>query len=362
MPRFQTGTVDEILEERKSIQRVRVRIGRVKRPATCFTNICGEVAKGDRVIINTTGVDLDLGTGGDDFVVWNLSREKSGKMSGGHILKLRYTPGQIDTLVAESPESPHHKKLQSAASLDGMPVVACGLHSQVAPVAAMLKHLDPDLRIAYLMTDGAALPLAHSDLIWELRDKKVLDATVTCGHAFGGDLEAVNVFSGMIIASEILGADVTVVAMGPGIVGTGTLLGHTGMEQGQVLSAAAALGGRPVAALRISFADTRERHRCVSHHSMSALRFAALARCTIAVPDLEIEKLTAVMNDLIDAGLAEMHDLRLVDSWETASALDEFGLAPKTMGRDFGQDPEFFEAAGAAGLLAGQMIYEVEQT
>lgn len=362
MPRFQTGTVQAILYERKSIQRVKVKIGRRNRTATCLTDTCGSLTEGDRVVLNTTGVDLDLGTGGDDFVVWNLGVEKSGKMSGGHILKLRYTPGQIDTLVAESPESPHHDKLKSAASLDGMPVVACGLHSQIAPVAAMLKHIDPDLRVAYVMTDGAALPLQHSDLVFELREKKVLDATVTCGHAFGGDLEAVNVFSGMVIASEVIGADVTIVSMGPGIVGTGTLLGHTGMEQGQVLSAAAALGGRPVAALRISFADARERHRCVSHHSISALRFAALARCTIAVPDLEIDKLSAVMTDLTDAGLAEMHDLTLVDSWETSAALEEFGLTPKTMGRDFSQDPEFFEAAGAAGLLAGRLIYEVEET
>lgn len=362
MPRFQTATVEEVLEERKTLQRLAIKIGRKKRRATCFKSICGEAAKGDRVVVNTTGVDLELGTGGEDFVVWNLSRDKSGKMSGGHILKLRYTPAQIDTLVAESPESPHHAKLQLATSLDGMPVVACGLHSQVAPVAAILKHLDPDLKVAYLMTDGAALPLAHSDLISELRDKNVLDATVTCGHAFGGDLEAVNIFSGLVVASEVVGADVTVVAMGPGIVGTGTALGHTGMEQGQVLSAAAALGGRPVAALRISFADERERHRCVSHHSINALRFAALARCTIAVPDLEIEKLTSVMNDLTEAGLAEMHDLRLVDAWETSAAMDEFSLEPKTMGRGFGQDPEFFEAAGAAGLLAGQMIYELEET
>lgn len=340
--------------------RVEVKVGRVKRKATAFTQHIGGVKVGDKVVLNTTGVDLDLGTGGEDFVLWNLSRDKAGTMSGGHILKLRYTPWQIDTVVAESPESPHHKAFADAISLDGMPVVACGLHSQIAPVAAMLKSHDPDLRISYVMTDGAALPLQLSDLVATLVSKKLVDGTVTCGHAFGGDLETVNVFTALIASSHVQGADVAIVAMGPGIVGTGTPLGHTGMEQGQVVAAAAALGGRPVAALRVSFADARERHRSVSHHTLNALRFAANARCTIAVPELEIAKLHAVMGDLSDAGLAEMHDIRMVDAWETLPAMEKLGIAPTTMGRTPQDDPDFFEAAGAAGLVAAQMIYEGE--
>ena len=311
-------------------------------------------------MVNTTGTDLELGTGGEDFVLWNLDKEKAGKPSGGHIMKLRYTPWQVDTLVAEAPESPHHEALRSMTSLQGMPVIACGLHSQVAPAAAMLKHADPDLTVAYVMTDGAALPLAHSDLIVQLKAKRLIDGTITCGHAFGGDLESVNIFSGLMAASEVISADVAIVAMGPGIVGTDTVLGHTGMEQGQVVAAVAALGGRPIAALRISFAESRERHRSVSHHSLSALRFGTSARCTVAVPDLEIELLTEVMEDLIAAGIAEMHDVRIVDSWETIASLEKFGIEATTMGRTIQEDSAFFEAAGAAGLLAVQMIYEGE--
>ncbi|MCA1839851.1 MAG: DUF3866 family protein [Actinomycetota bacterium] len=358
MPRFRTAVVTDILTKRDGIVRLMVKAGRTTRRATSFPDATGPITKGDKVVINTTGVDLELGTGSEDFVVWNLSKEKAGKWSGGHILKLRYTPWQIDTLVAEAPESPHHAKLASATSLEGMPVIACGLHSQVAPVAAMLKHHDPDLRLAYVMTDGAALPIAHSDLIATLKTKDLIDGTVTCGHAFGGDLETVNVFSGLMAASEVLSADVTIVSMGPGIVGTETVLGHTGMEQGQVISAVSALGGRPVAALRISFADERERHRSVSHHCLSALRFGTNARSTIAVPDLEIEMLTKVMEDLIGSGLAEMHDVRIVDSWETIAALEKFEIDVTTMGRTVRDDPAFFEAAGAAGLVAAQMIYE----
>jgi hypothetical protein len=357
MPRFDTGVVTEVLETRDGLVVLEVEVGENKRKAANFTGVTGSVGVGDRVVINTTAVDLKLGTGGLDYVLWNLGHERQQTDSGGHIIKIRYTPWQLDTLTAESVESSHHQALEHAASLDGMPVVACGLHSQLAPAAAMLKRLDPDLRIAYLMTDGGALPMAQSDLVATLKGRGLLDATITCGHAFGGDYECVNVFSGLVTASELAGADVTLVAIGPGIVGTSTLLGHTGMEQGQVISAAAALGGRPIAVLRISFADERLRHTAVSQQTIAALRFGALARCSIAVPDLEIEQLTQVMESLTLSGLTEMHDVTIVDAWETVAALEQFDLAPTTMGRSVSEDLHFFEAAGAGGLLAGTFIY-----
>ena len=360
MAKFSTGVVAKILDSTDGIERVTVKLGRRNRPATNFPEMTGKLSVGDKVVVNITAVELALGSGGDDFVLWNLTNEKTAPKSPGHIMKLRYTPWQMDTLAAEAPESEHHEALAGAESLSGMPVVACGLHSQVAPAVAMLKHMDPDLTIAYIMTDGGALPIRYSNTVEDLKTRGLIQATVTSGHAFGGDLECVNIFSSLLAASEVLNADVAVVSAGPGIVGTGTLLGHTGMEQGQVLSAAGALGGRPVAALRISFADERPRHNGVSLHCVAALRFGAVARGTIAVPDFEIEKLNQVMGALNKAGLSEMHDIRIVDAWETEPALKEFDLAPKTMGRSFEDDPEFFLAAGAAGLVAGKLIYEIE--
>lgn len=361
MPNFQTGVVLEIAETLEGLTRIKVEVEDGNRRAASLANLTGEVAVGDRVVLNTTAVDLGLGTGGEDFVLWNLQRQSQRISSGGHIVKLRYTPCQLDVMAAEAPESEHHDALSSATSLDGMPVVACGLHSQIAPVAAMLKLMDPDVRIAYLMTDGGSLPLVHSDLVRTLEQKGLIDATVTAGHAFGGDYETVNVFSGLVTASEVASADMTIVASGPGVTGTATTLGHSAMEQGQAVCAAAALGGRPVAALRISFADPRSRHIGVSHHTLSALRFGALARCTMAVPDLEILELTSVMEQLMESGLTDMHDVRIVDAWETQNALERFGLESITsMGRTMKQDPCFFEAAGAAGLFAGQLLYQTD--
>ena len=53
-------------------------------------------------------------------------------------------------------------------------------------------------------TDGAALPLWLSRQVHELREGGLLDTTITAGQALGGDLEAVNVFSGLAASSIAL--------------------------------------------------------------------------------------------------------------------------------------------------------------
>ena len=45
------------------------------------------------------------------------------------------------------------------------------------------------------------------------------------------------------------------VGQGPGNVGTATPLGFSGIDQGLAINAAASLGGVPIVAPRISFAD-----------------------------------------------------------------------------------------------------------
>ena len=101
-----------------------------------------------------------------------------------------------------------------------MPVVCCGLHSQVPLVAAAAKFARPDARVAYVMTDQASLPLALSDVAARSRAAGLLDATITCGQAFGGEIEAVTLHSGLLAARHVRGADVAIVAIGPGVVGT----------------------------------------------------------------------------------------------------------------------------------------------
>ena len=200
MPAFKTGKVERILEERAGLQRVEVNLDGSPSGRTCSRSSPGRSSWGDAVVVNTTAVDLGLGTGGWHVVHWNLARDHYSAPGPGHIMKARYTSLQTD--VGSSEE--HWTELADITSIDGMPVVAAALHSQVPAIAAAFKHARPDLRLAYVMTDGAALPLALSDLVAQLRDRALLDATITCGHAFGGDYEAVSVYSALAVARHIV--------------------------------------------------------------------------------------------------------------------------------------------------------------
>ena len=317
---------------RPGLQRVDTDLGR----AYVLTQLTGPVAVGDQVILNTTAVDLGLGTGGWHVVHWNLARDTWSEPGPGHIMKLRYTSLQVDAGAAEE----SHPDL--SIDLTGMPVIACSLHSQVPCVAAALVAAAPTARLVYVMTDGAALPLALSDLVVAMVDKGLLIATITAGHAFGGDLEAVSLPSALVLARGALGADAVIVAMGPGVVGTASPLGTSAVEVAQVLDAAGALGGRPVAALRMSGADSRARHRGVSHHTRTALDLAH-TRVMVAAPH----------DGAFDH---DRHDVHVAEPPPMGPLLADAGLTVTTMGRGPDEDPLFFAAAGAAGTLAARLL------
>jgi hypothetical protein len=334
MPSYKTGTVTAILSTRRGLQRVEVD----SEPSVVLTDLVGEVALGDRVVINTTAVELDLGTGGWHFVHWNLANDELRVPGGGHIMKLRYTSLQADTGVAtEDGDVPDN--------LEGTPVVAIALHSQLACVAAAVKAIDENLRVVYVMTDGGALPLALSDLVADLVYEGVVDATVTAGHAFGGDLEAVNVRSALAVARHRLQADVIVAGMGPGSVGTSSATGYSGIEVGAILDTAYDAGGRPVVCLRVSSAEMRERHRYVSEHSVVALTTATHVPVSMPVP--------SDTDGLPDFGPnVYLHE---IDEPDALGLLMRRGITPTTMGRTADDDPAAFAFAAAAGAYAASI-------
>lgn len=348
------GTVASAPPAENGAQRVSVVLDDADAPAIAvvYEALTGLCSDGDRVLCNTTAVDLALGTGGEHFVVARAGEGVSFEdRVPGHIMKLRYTPLQRDVTVVEEEASGFHEVMSEARTLDGMPVVCCGLHSQVTLVAAGVKEYAPELRVAYVMTDEASLPLAVSRMVPELTDAGLLDATITCGQAFGGQTEAVNLYSALLAARHVLGADVTVVAIGPGIPGTATPFGHSGVAQGQALNAAHALGGVPIAVLRLSFADGRPRHVPVSHQTITALRNVALAPALVPVPLLP-EPFGARVDDALEAsGIWSLHERRAVS---LAVLPDTRGVRTRTMGRSAEDDPAFFFAAAAAGILAGE--------
>src|SRR5262249_18281942 len=208
MPSFRTGVVTELLVERPGLQRVRVDLGTGPEPSYVLTQLTGPVALGDRVVVNTAAVELGLGTGGWHVVHWNLARDEWSQTSGGHLMKVRYTSLQADVASAEE----CHPEIADVTSIRGLPVLAASLHSQLAPIAVAIKHGRPDARVVYVMTDGASLPIAISDLVHELRSRGLLDATITCGQAFGGDHDAISLQSALAVAKVIERADVAIVA------------------------------------------------------------------------------------------------------------------------------------------------------
>jgi hypothetical protein len=348
------ATVSAVLANEPDIQRLALAEGAPPADgAICYPALTGACAPGDRVLLNTTAVELALGTGGWHFVVCRAGDgEALADPSGGHIMKLRYTPLQRDVLSVEEEAASSHEVMAAAEDLQGMPVVCCGLHSQLAPAAAAVKAARPGLRVAYVMTDGASLPLALSDLVRACVRAGLVDATVTTGQAFGGGLEAVTLHSGLLAARHVAGVDVAIVANGPGVTGTGTTYGHGEIVQAQAIDAAAALGGRPVGVLRLSFADARERHRVVSHHSLTVFGGLAFGRAVVAVPQLASAEASRVDAALDGAGVWTRHDRMVLPG----VLPDVAGVRFATMGRGPGDDPAFFAAAAAAGEAAVRLL------
>lgn len=355
------GTVIGVVRERPGIQRLDVVADDgASGVADCHTSLTGRCDARDRVLLNTTAVDLSLGTGGVHIVVTRIPEAGSPRgvslddPSPGHIMKLRYTPMQRDVLAVEAQESPHHETMASAMDVGGMPVVCCSLHSQMPMVAAAIKEVRPDARVAYCMLDDASLPLATSNLASSCVASGLLDLTVSCGQAFGGDIEAVTLHSGLIAARHVGAADVVVASIGPGVTGTGTPFGHGGIAQGEAINAVAAVGGRPVAALRMSFADARERHRGVSHHTITSLGRVALASALVAVPRLEASEQERVDAALEAGGIWARHVRADVEP--PRGLPDTRGIVCRSMGRSTEDDPTFFLAAAAAGTVASGLL------
>lgn len=344
MASFRTATVVAVLDRRRGMQRLEVAMADGDHAkAYALTDLTGPAEVGDAVVLNTTAIDLGLGTGGWHVVHWNLARTEFVSPGPGHIMKMRYTSLQADL---GSVEELRGELLAEADDVEDMPVVVCGLHSQVPCVAVAVRRLWPQARVAYVMTDAAALPLALSDLVADLVRLDLLQVTLTAGQAFGGDHEAVNVASALVAARRVEGADLAIVAMGPGVVGTATRLGYSALEVGSILDTVAWLGGRSVAALRFSHADQRLRHQGVSHHSLTALSLAT-HRTAIGVPIGPWEQ--PVRADLERAGLTDRHQVVSVETPDVGALLADVGLRVTSMGRGPDLDPGFFAVAGAAG-------------
>jgi Protein of unknown function (DUF3866) len=305
------------------------------RAAIADCALVGRAEVGDEVIVNVQALDLGLGSGGFDIVHANLTRGLRGAgADGAHVMKLNYTSLQHAV-------DPVERGGGLRVPL-GKPVAVLALHGQLAPLAWAFAAAAPGRALGYVQTEGGALPATHSRTAAELRRRGLLERHLSAGGAFGGEGEAITTIGALHAGLDDLGWDAAVCGPGPGIVGSGSALGHGGMFALDSAHAALALGCQTIVVARMSSADPRSRHRALSHHTRSVLELL-LAPAIVALPARE----DAELADVRDHPRLARHRWRRVQT-----DLDGFaasGLAAETMGRDIAEDPLFFAGALAAG-------------
>ena len=364
MLHWERGTVVELRAGWAGVTRLLIRLEDTDQTvkALAYPELTGSPGMGESVLLNTNALRRDLGTGGEALVVARPEVQQEPQQIDGHMVKARYTPMQTMVDAIDDPASEHYETLRSADGLDGMPVVVADLHSSLPAVVAGIRADAPAARIAYVHTDAAALPAAYSATAAALRAEGLLEATISAGQSFGGDLEAVTVHSALLGARHVVGADVAVVIQGPGNLGTGTGWGFSGVQAAEAVHAAHVLGGTPIAALRVSSADPRERHRGLSHHSATMFGRATLAPLLLPVlhtDDPQYSEFHASVAEQVESTIMGVGRERGVEHRNIAlrseglrAALDVLPVKLSTMGRGLDEDPEAFLYAALAGRCA----------
>jgi hypothetical protein len=316
------GTVTAVVERHEGLARIEVD----GTPCVAYPRVTGPVVLGDEVLVNVQARGLGLGSGGFDVLYANLTRGlELEPEAGAHVMVLPYTPLQHAVAHAEERD-------RLASSLGGTPVVCCSLHSQLAPVCAGLGE---GVRVAYVQVAGGALPVSLSDAVRALRERGLIDVAVAASPCLDGEVQCVGVASALTWAAGA-GYEAIVCAVGPGVVGMGSRLGHGALSVAEAANATTALGGAPIIAVRFSSADPRERHRGVSHHTRTAVELC-IADPAVAWP-----------SGLTAPEWLEGIEVVDVDDWREACA----GLPLEHMSRGPDEEPWFFAASFAAGKLA----------
>jgi hypothetical protein len=328
-----------------SAEPLTVEIDGERRKAWADTALLGEMHEGDEVVVNVEALDLGLGSGGFDIVHVNLTRGLGGGgTSGEHVIKLNYSslqhaiepielPARLMDLggAKSAPEGPD----------EPIPVLVLPLHGHLAPAVWAVAQASPGLKVGYVQTAGGALPGSLSRDVAELRERGLLSGHITAAPAYGGEHEAISVAGALDAAARKLGWGAIIAGPGPGIIGSDSRLGHGGIAALDTAHASLALGLPTLLSPRLSSADPRERHRPVSHHTLTVMQML-LGGVEVPVPASEPVPIAVLATA---AGWRHRLSEEAVDLAGYAAS----GLPARTMGRDLEEDPLFFAAALAAG-------------
>jgi hypothetical protein len=313
------------------------------RPAWADETLLGEMRKGDEVVVNTAALDLGLGSGGFDVVHVNLTRGLVGGAGDEHVMKLNYT--SLQHAVEPVEKCNVFGSTGNRKTLHLTPVLVMPLHGHLAPAAWAAAQAQPGIKVGYVQTGGGALPGSLSRDVAELRERDLLCGHITAAPAYGGEHEALSVAGALDAAANGLGWDAIFAGPGPGIIGSDTRLGHGGLAALDTAHASLALGLPTLVSPRLSSADPRERHRPVSHHTLTVLELL-LGGVGVPVPAGEQDPIAALTTA---AGVR--HELR--EAPVDLECYQASSLPVRTMGRTLSEDPLFFAAALASGRVLG---------
>jgi Protein of unknown function (DUF3866) len=380
MLKLRKATVIDTVEAHPAEQELVVELADgSRRPAIADVALHGLCQLGDEVIVNVQALDLGLGSGGFDVLHVNLTRGLSGegaptdqRSSGSsidrHVMKLNYSSLQhaVEPVEGETLDLPLER-----------PVAVLGLHGQLAAVAWAFAQQHPQAQLGFVQTPGGALPGSRSRTVAMLRERGLLAGHVTAGASYGGESEAITTAGAIHHGIRTLGWDAAVCGPGPGIVGSRSPLGHGGLHALDSAHVALALGAPTLLVARMSSADTRPRHRGVSHHTLTVLDLL-LEPVTVALPagirSPVGADLRATLGSVFGASSTSVRPQLALDinrqtgrdpasltrhDWRRAPvdlpAYLQSGLPAVTMGRGLVQDPLFFASALAGGAALAEL-------
>ncbi|WP_035186192.1 DUF3866 family protein [Alteribacter aurantiacus] len=342
-------TVTKIINETNDIQTLTVDGGCGS--AVLYKAYFPRVEPGDKVKINVTATQLNLGTGGFDFVM-NVEDRKSHSIGEqkGHIIKGRYLPIQHSMLTVESPEqhleAPYfNQKL----NLNGKPILLCELHSMLPVLWGLFEENDKEGNLIAIIDDSAALALPVSNHLQSLKTNSRM-ATISIGQAFGGDFEAINLVTALQFVMNIDPKATVVVTVGPGGVGTATRYGFSAIRMAEWANIIGKGNGNPIWTPRLSEADKRERHLGLSHHTMTALTEFTYAKSVLTLPvgeqaDRYLMESVKKLEQFSHVEVIKVCE-NLIKEWVERSLSNTGPI--HSMGRSFQEDPLYFSGVGTA--------------
>ncbi len=362
MLNLERGRVIEVLQDDKRIQILMVENidMPLREKAINYVDETGICMVDDIVVINTIGNRLELGTGGYNFVYLNLSGKLEEKSqldrSEGHIIKMKYTSGQIRVKAVE--EYLEYKSIFDIGnSIPKRPVIYAILHSMVSPLVKTIKLFKSDAVITCVYTYGGAMNANNSFTLKKLRDEGLINGVVTAGECYGGDYESINIVSGILFGLKGLESDIVIVCCGPGVAGSSTYYGFSTFDFTGAIYSAKQLGLYPVLIPRISMADGRKRHLGISMQSIAILQALDFPVHLPIYKDFEdITGFRHICNQLSINGIIDKHFVEFIEDTSLKDVVKNTSGYTRVMGRDYISDPWFFYSCCSAGIYSVNIL------